>query len=435
MDFLRSSAFAALLFGALSSVSLPIGAVIGMRTRPSRAVISAVMSFGAGSLIAAIAFELVSPAVEREDAGFAPLALGLLLGCILFLVLSRAADERGAWARKRSTLLSKLRRVKKREALALLERLSRVDILRNLPPDQVQAIVAHIHLISLPAGKPVFTQGSAGESMFIIDSGRVRIEYADEAGERRLVAELGEGQTFGEMALIYHSPRTADAVPSTETAAFVIHRTELEELMAASPELARAVSELADQRRRTGRIPEAAISGEDWTRAAARRLDESAYRPTETEIKTAAAEGRSGAATAIWLGLLLDGIPESLVIGAGMTGFEASPALIAGLFMANLPESLSSSAMMKDSGMKGGRILWMWSSLVIAVGVGALFGNLVAGLLSPFARSLFEGLAAGSMLAMTSQTMLPEAYERNVGTVGLFTVLGFIATVFFHTLG
>ncbi|MFA6505228.1 MAG: cyclic nucleotide-binding domain-containing protein [Treponemataceae bacterium] len=435
MDFLSSSAFAALLFGALSSVSLPIGAVIGLRTKPSRAVISAVMSFGAGSLIAAISFELVNPAVEREGAGFVPLALGLLFGCLLFIALSGMADEGGAWVRKRSTVLSKLRRVKKGEANALLEHLGRVDILRNLPADQVQALIPYIDQLTLPAGKPVFIQGSAGESMFIIDSGLVRIEYVDEGGARKLVDELGEGQTFGEMALIWHAPRTADAIPLVETKAFVIHRGDFETLMESSPELKAAVGALAAERGRTGKIPAAAVSGEEWVRKASRSLDESAFRATEAEIKAAAATGRSGAATAIWLGLLLDGVPESLVIGAGMTGFSASPALIAGLFMANLPESLSSSSMMKDSGMKSGRIMWMWTSLVIAVGVGALIGNLISNLLAPFAHSLFEGLAAGSMLAMTAQTMLPEAYERSVRMVGLFTVLGFIATVFFHTLG
>jgi zinc transporter ZupT len=434
VEFFRSTAFAALLFGALSTASLPIGALIGLWTKPSRTVISAVMSFGAGSLIAAISFELVSPAVEREGAGFLPLALGLLTGCLLFIALSRMADEGGAWARKRSTLLSKMRSRKKAEARAILERLGNVDILRSLPAEEVQAILPYIDTVNLPAGKPVFLQGNEGTSMFIIDSGAVRIEYTDEKGERRLVAELGSGETFGEMALIWKAARTADAIPVADTRAFVIHREDFDFLVGASPSLKAAVAELAAARAKTGKIPEAAQSGEDWVREAARHMDEGAYRPTETEIKVAASEGGAGAATAIWLGLLLDGIPESLVIGAGMQGFDASPALIAGLFMANLPESLSSSTMMKESGTSTGRILWMWTSLVFAVGIGALFGNLISTSLPPVAQSLFEGLAAGSMLAMTAQTMLPEAYERNIRMVGLFTVLGFIATVFFHTL-
>ena len=434
MEFFGSPAFAALLFGALSSASLPVGALIGLWAKPSRTVISAVMSFGAGSLIAAIAFELVNPAVEREGAGFPPLALGLLTGCLLFIALSRMADEGGASARKRSTLMAVLRTRKKADARALLEHLGRVDILRSLPAEEVQALIPYIDLVTLGAGKPVFLQGSEGDSMFIIDSGSVRIEYTDAGGRRSTVAELGEGETFGEMALIWNSPRTADAIPLAETKAFVIHREDFERLSAASPALKDAVAALAAERARTGKIPQAAQSGEEWVRTAARHLDESSYRPTETELKVAAGEGASGAATAIWLGLLLDGVPESLVIGAGMTGFSASPALIAGLFMANLPESLSSSTMMKESGMRTGRILWMWTSLVFAVGIGALFGNLISAALPPFAKSLFEGLAAGSMLAMTAQTMLPEAYERNIRMVGLFTVLGFIATVFFHTL-
>jgi len=435
MDFFRSSAFAALLFDALSSVSLPVGALLGLWTRPSRTVISAVMSFGAGSLIAAISFELVNPAVERMEAGFLPLALGLLVGCLVFIALSRAADQGGAWARKRSTLLSRLRTTKRREARGILEKLGKVDIFRSLPPDEVQAILPYVSSRLLPKDIPVFLQGSVGDCLYLIDSGKVRIEYSGEGGGRSLVAELGEGQTFGEMALIWNAPRSADALPLVDTKAFVIRKEDFDLLAAASPAVKAAVAELAAERGRTGKIPEAAVSAEDWAREASRHLDESSYRPTETEIKVAASEGRAGAATAIWLGLLLDGIPESLVIGASMSGFDASPALIAGLFMANLPESLSSSTMMRESGAKTGSILWMWSSLVIAVGVGALLGNLVSGALPPLAHSLFEGLAAGSMLAMTAQTMLPEAYERNIGMVGLFTVLGFIATVFFHTLG
>ncbi len=435
MGFMRSPAFAALFFGALSSMSLPIGALIGIAAKPSRTVISAVMSFGAGSLMAAISFELVNPAVERAEAGFAPLAVGLLLGCLVFIVLSRASDERGGAARTRSTLLSSLRSKKKREARGILERLAAVDILRSLPADQVQAIVPYIARRSFAKGVPVFEQGGAGESMYIIDSGTVSIEYVDAAGKRSRVAELGPGQTFGEMALIWNAPRTADAIPSSDAAAFEIRREDFELLAEASPELREAVGALAAERGRSGFIPEAAVSGERWLREASRHLDESAYRPSETELKTAAAASHGGGATAIWLGLLLDGIPESLVIGASMSGFSASPALIAGLFMANLPESLSSSTMMKESGARTGRIMWMWTSLVIAVGVGALLGNLVSASLPPTAHSLFEGLAAGSMLAMIAQTMLPEAYERNIRMVGLFTVLGFIATVFFHTVG
>jgi hypothetical protein len=63
-----------------------------------------------------------------------------------------------------------------------------------------------------------------------------------------------------------------------------------------------------------------------------------------------------------------------------------------------------------------------------------MLGNLFCTQLPPMAKSIFEGIAGGSMLAMAAQTMLPEAYEQNIWTVGIFTVLGFMVTVFFHTL-
>ena len=271
--------------------------------------------------------------------------------------------------------------------------------------------------------------------MFIIDAGRIRIEYTDPTGARKQVAELGPGQTFGEMALVWNAPRSADAIALEDVRAFVIRRDDFGKLTASSHELRSAVETLAAERARSGSIPEARMSAEEWVKRASRGLDEALSKPTEIEIRAAAREGQAGAAMAIWLGLLLDGVPESLVIGAGMTGFSASPALIAGLFMANLPESLSGSTIMRESGMSRLRILGMWTSLVFAVALGAALGNILSGSLTPVAHSLFEGLAAGSMLAMVAQTMLPEAYERNIGMVGLFTVLGFIATVFFHTLG
>ena len=224
MSFFSSTAFAAFLFGSLSSVSLPVGAVIGILTKPSRTVISAVMSFGAGSLIAAISFELVNPAVERAEAGFAPLALGLLLGCLVFIALSHAADEKGGAARTRSTLLSSLQTRKKKYAQEVLEHLGAVDILRSLPAGQVQAIVPYISLRNFPKDVPVFVQGGVGNSMYIIESGSIGIEYADGSGGRIKVAELGAGQTFGEMALLWNAPRTADAIPLVDTTAFEIRR-------------------------------------------------------------------------------------------------------------------------------------------------------------------------------------------------------------------
>jgi CRP-like cAMP-binding protein len=424
----------ALLFGAFSAISLPIGALIGVWTKPSRRIISAIMSFGAGALIAAIAFELVAPALERKDAGFFPLAIGLLLGCVMFVFLSRMLDQQGGFKRKRSTLLAHLKSEKKEKVIKIVKRLSKVDFLRSLPPDQVQALIPYIKVHNYPKSATVFSQDNFGDTMYIIECGKVRIDYTDEKGVVKTIATLGPNETFGEMAILWNALRTATAVAETEIITWEILKDDFDLLTSASPGLKEAVTRLAEIRKKTNNLPVAKLSDKEWEKQALKSMDEDNYRPSEAEVKIAAMEGGSSSATAIWLGTLLDGIPESLVIGASMVGTAISPALIGGLFVSNLPESISSSNLMKQGGAKVRNIVFMWSTIVVAVGVGAMLGNMFSKMLSPTAHSVFEGIAGGSMLAMAAQTMLPEAYEQNVWTVGFFTVIGFIATVFFHTL-
>jgi zinc transporter ZupT len=136
-----------------------------------------------------------------------------------------------------------------------------------------------------------------------------------------------------------------------------------------------------------------------------------------------------GAPVAIWLGILLDGIPEGLVIGASLVSSHLSVSLIAGLFIANYPEALSSSAGMREQGFSWWRIHVMWGSLVLATGLLAAVGNLFFVGASPEVFTFIQGLAAGAMLTMISQTMLPEAYFRGGSIIGMATLLGFLAAI------
>jgi zinc transporter ZupT len=142
-----------------------------------------------------------------------------------------------------------------------------------------------------------------------------------------------------------------------------------------------------------------------------------------------------GAAVAIFLGMALDGIPESFVIGANVlvTG-GMSLSLLGGLILANFPEALSSSAGMKEQGMSRLRILAMWTSLMVMTGVGAMLGAIVLANASQGLFATIEGLAAGAMLAMVAETMLPEAFHRGGGVVGLSTLAGFLVAIYFNTL-
>jgi len=138
---------------------------------------------------------------------------------------------------------------------------------------------------------------------------------------------------------------------------------------------------------------------------------------------------------AIWLGICLDGIPESLVIGSSMIHTAVSLSLIAGLFLSNFPEALSSSAGMRRQNYSVKRILWMWSSITIITGVGAFFGNIFFAKAPGSLFALVDGMAAGAMLTMIAETMMPEAFHRGGAITGFFTLLGFLAAIFFATVG
>jgi zinc transporter ZupT len=161
-------------------------------------------------------------------------------------------------------------------------------------------------------------------------------------------------------------------------------------------------------------------------------------------------EESGGAPMAIWLGLLIDGIPESFVIGAGFLallsvklGAGATPeftevlpyTLIAGLFLSNFPEALSASMGMKKSGMSTAKIMIMWMSLVIIIGVGALVGYYIGSSIPHVIEIGIEGLAAGAMLTMIAQTMIPEAVHLGgPKVVGLSTLIGYLSAIAFKLL-
>lgn len=163
-------------------------------------------------------------------------------------------------------------------------------------------------------------------------------------------------------------------------------------------------------------------------------------------IKTESEE-KHGAPLAIWLGLLIDGIPESFVIGAGFlsllsmklsAGLEPSFSevlpytLIAGLFLSNFPEALSASLGMKKGGMSVGRIMLMWMSLVLIIALGSLLGYYIGSSIPHVVEIAIEGLAAGAMLTMIAQTMIPEAVHLGgTSVVGLSTLAGYLSAVVF----
>jgi ZIP family zinc transporter len=134
----------------------------------------------------------------------------------------------------------------------------------------------------------------------------------------------------------------------------------------------------------------------------------------------------TGSALAIVLGTVLDGIPESIVIGLTLlSGDGVGLAVLAAVFLSNLPESIAATSGLRAGGWRSSRILGLWLGVALVSGLAALVGYVVFEDASPRAVGFVNAFAAGAILTMLADTMMPEAYKRGGKTVGLVTTLGF----------
>jgi ZIP family zinc transporter len=135
-----------------------------------------------------------------------------------------------------------------------------------------------------------------------------------------------------------------------------------------------------------------------------------------------------GSGLAIALGALLDGIPESMVIGVSLLqGGRVSLVTVAAVFLSNVPEGLASSAGMKRAQRSARYVFGVWTAIALLSGLAALVGYIGFRGAGPDMVSATMGAAAGAILAMIIDTMVPESVEGSPHLAGLITVAGFVA--------
>lgn len=158
------------------------------------------------------------------------------------------------------------------------------------------------------------------------------------------------------------------------------------------------------------------------------------HRKRSGEEQPSSAEG-SGLTIAA--GSFLDGVPESIVVGLSQLSGEQSLGVVAigAIFISNVPEGLVSAAGLKQSGRSARYIFGLWIGIVLAYGIAAALGYAVFTRLSQEAVSVTVAVAAGAMLTMLVDTMVPEAYNEAHEFSGLITVIGFLLAFWLSTKG
>jgi ZIP family zinc transporter len=141
-----------------------------------------------------------------------------------------------------------------------------------------------------------------------------------------------------------------------------------------------------------------------------------------------AAEGAQTNGPAIVLGVLLDGIPESLVLGATLIGGAGiSLSFLGAVIVSNLPEGWAGTADLIKEGHRRGWLIGLWVGVAIASGLMAAIGNAAFTGMGATTLAFAQSFAAGAILTMLADTMFPEAFKNGGDRVGLATALGFAA--------
>jgi ZIP family zinc transporter len=148
------------------------------------------------------------------------------------------------------------------------------------------------------------------------------------------------------------------------------------------------------------------------------------------ERKAINASHQSSLVVPLVLAIILDGIPESVVIGLGiLEGGSVSVGMLVAVFISNIPEAVAGTSGMRAGGWSRTKILLLWLLIALVCAAASAAGYALLGNLQPQWLALVNAFAAGAILMMLANTMMPEAYEHGGKLAGVFTVLGFAVAV------
>lgn len=319
---------------------------------------------------------------------------------------------------------------KEAEFLHYARQIRRFNIFNYLPQEDLEEFAARLIYRNYPSGSVFFQANELSDNLYFLHQGQVEIFYPAHLNKPAMV--LGIGDTFGELAFITKASHTVTAIAKTDVGLWILRQQDFGELLYQSKSLVEAVKSYLDNPNLKDYLQKRqnfdAIKSSQWVKQALENMNAGRLIPS-VKMMEDGIEKHKDAPMSIWLGLLMDAIPEALTIGAHMASHPISATLIAGVFIANYPEALSSSKGMKEQGFSIPRILIMWTSIMVLTGILSALGSVIFADAPDSVISLLESMAAGAMLTVIAQTMLPEAYVKGGSIVGLSTLLGFLAII------
>jgi CRP-like cAMP-binding protein len=424
------------LLGLFTTSSVMIGAALGLYLNFSRRFLAAILAFAAGALIAALAIELgfegaheLTKHGQNVHLAWAKIAGGFGAGAVVYYVCSLALEQKGAALRYPSRFMEYALNRKRKAVGENLALLSQCSLLRHLPAEQIEPLLDRVQERRVGADETIFRAGEPGDALYIVAHGTVEVTD-DKTGQ--VLAELGSGQAFGEMALLSGGTRTASVRAKVESHLLVIGKADFDRLLAEDPFLDEQVRQMSHVRA-IANLRMSTVEPGLWAKLASESL-EHLSRSDEHKLLHEAKAGK-GVGLAIVFGNILDTIPGCLVIGAKFAGFESlSMTLILGMFLGGVPEAAASATMLRRAGFGNRSIFLIWSTVLVAGVVAAIAGKMFIGNSESEAAVLAQAVAGGAILALVTHAMIPEALHKGGSTVVLPAVGGFLFALYLALL-
>jgi zinc transporter, ZIP family len=154
--------------------------------------------------------------------------------------------------------------------------------------------------------------------------------------------------------------------------------------------------------------------------------------PRESAANIVVRRAAGGSGVVIAIGALIDGIPESIVMGLSVLQGAISIPIVAAIAISNIPEGLASTAQLKAGGRSGWWVARLWVGIALVTVCASVLGFVAFQSASPNLIALITTIAAGGLLAMVCNTMIPEAFDEEHALTGLWATIGFLAAFVLH---
>ena len=177
-------------------------------------------------------------------------------------------------------------------------------------------------------------------------------------------------------------------------------------------------------------VPEAQVHIDEWQTVLWMLIGAAVFMLGDWLVDKKFGTTGSGGAMGIIVGSVVDGVPESLIFGIQIgTSVAISLGFLAAVFVSNIPQAIAPSADLAASGWGPRKLGGLWALIVLACGVAAALGFLATDATSAAVGDRAAALAAGGLLAMLTNSLMPFAFERGKSLAGAATVVGFCLTM------